>query len=93
MVNSIIVSNAGAVQNCAAPEVQGDDTNIDYGDPENSCYGEDVNPELSGLASNGGPVQTMAISSASPAIGLVPSGSCSAATDLLSPVPRSPTGV
>ncbi len=54
--------------------------NLDY-PADGTCPGVNTNPLLGALLDNGGPTQTMLPATGSPAIGVVPSGSCGSAQD------------
>jgi CSLREA domain-containing protein len=67
--NTIVASNnANGAANCVGVVNSGHD--LSYGDA--SCPGINANPLLQALADNGGPTQTMALGSGSPAIDQVP---------------------
>jgi hypothetical protein len=62
-----------------------DDTSCGFSATGNAHNGDNVNPMLSGLANNGGPTQTMALLTGSPAIDAIPVAHC---TDQASPPNR-----
>ncbi len=70
--NSIVANNGGGAGNCAAAPgfiIDGgnnleNSTSCGFG----GAVGQNTNPQLSALANNGGPTQTMAISRVSPAV-------------------------
>jgi hypothetical protein len=87
-IKQSIIANPGGTTNCANNGVNGSvindgGYNIETG---NSCGlggSSQINtdPQLQDLASNGGPTQTMAITTGSPALDVIPSGLCATSTD------------
>ncbi len=78
--NAIVASNAAPTHaNCAGTEPVDAGHNIVFGD--STCPGAVENPRLGGLADNGGPTETVALLSGSPAIDTVPPSDCVATTD------------
>jgi CSLREA domain-containing protein len=76
--NTIMAGNAPV--NCAGGGLTDSGNDISF--PDSSCPGSVVDPKLGALADNGGPTQTQALSSGSPAIDGIPaSGAGCAATD------------
>lgn len=74
--NSIVAANG--LPSCAGTVVDG---GHDIVFPDHTCPGVQVDPKLGALADNGGPTETQALSSGSPAIDAVPStgANCAAA--------------
>ncbi len=75
---SIVANNTGG--NCAGTITDGG-YNISY--PDTTCPGLNEDPLLdpAGLQDNGGPTPTIGLQASSPAIDLIPTGSCPLSTD------------
>jgi Bacterial Ig domain len=88
--NTLVASNAP--QNCAGAITNGAH---DLSFPDATCPGVDGDPELGPLASNGGPMQTMALAPGSAAINQIPAAgaNCPATDQRGVPRPQPPGGL
>jgi CSLREA domain-containing protein len=81
LANSIVASNLGSADaNCAGAMISDAGHNLVLGD-SSMCPGITGDPKLGALTDNGGPTDTMALQTGSPAVGLVPTNDCPLTTD------------
>lgn len=93
--NTIVVNNTSNLGNNCTSSITNNGNNISNDTTCGFGTGDNVDPKLdpSGLQNNGGPTQTIALQSDSPAIDAIPDGQCTDQETTPNPITRDQRGV